>query len=210
MNATKPTPRVKLSFCRCGAQFQVETRGQKSCPDCIEARAIAEANKPPTICRHCGELKHDCRFRICPDCKAAKEQEKEAKHAAKRPLQCKTCGELSLDTYRGKCFACHSAARELRQAEIKEERKRERQERYEAERAERRAQEPEPEAETDPLILQAYEAISMLLGVITERREELQASAVADAQELPLEQQPHDDQEAIDAAVALLLAELDI
>jgi cyanate lyase len=206
MNTTKSAPRVKVSFCRCGTQFQVETRGQKSCPACIEARAIAEANKPPIICRHCGEAKKDCKRRICPDCKAAKEQAE----AAKRPLQCKTCGELSLDTYRGKCSACHSAAWELRQAEMKEERKRERQERYEAERAARRAQEPEPVPETDPLILQAYEAISMLGNVIKERLKELRDEAAAVAQELPLEQRPHADQDAIDATAASILAGLDI
>jgi hypothetical protein len=144
MNTTKPSTRVKTSFCRCGSQFTVETRGQKSCPTCIEAKALAEANKPPVICRYCGEEKHDCRFRICPDCKAAKEAKEEAAKAA-RPLKaCKTCGELSRDLNRARvCYPCNRASWASRLEEDKERRRREKWERIDAQRQEKEEEQEE-------------------------------------------------------------------
>ncbi len=190
MNTTKPTKNVKVCFCRCGTQFQVETRGQRSCPGCIEAKAIAEANKPPVVCRHCGEAKEDCYHRVCADCKAAKVAAEEARRAARKPRTCKTCGDKSLTLSMGICGPCRDAAWMLRHEKEEQEEKR--------------------EPETDPIILKAYEAMSMLLAVITNRREELREEAAAALAALPPEQQPHADQAAIDAAVALILAGVDL
>ncbi len=83
-----------------------------------------------------------------------------------------------------------------------EERKRELRQRHEAQRVELELEEA---FENDPQIVRAYGTIAVLVAIIAERRQELRAEAA-----LPLEQQSHADQDAIDAAFAALLADLDL
>jgi hypothetical protein len=71
MNTTQPIKRVKV--CRCGQEFTVETRNQKSCPMCIEAKRAAEAAKPPKVCKRCGQSGNFVRHGICRPCKIAAE-----------------------------------------------------------------------------------------------------------------------------------------
>ena len=70
MDSQKPA-RVKV--CTCGQEFQVMTRGQRSCPACIELRKAYQAQhpRPIRICEDCGAESRECTRGLCPPCYAA-------------------------------------------------------------------------------------------------------------------------------------------
>jgi len=80
MNTEKP----KRKSCACGQEFTVETRNQRSCPACIEAREVYEAARPRPLrtCKECGAESRECQYKLCPTCLAADNAKREQENQA--------------------------------------------------------------------------------------------------------------------------------
>lgn len=79
MNSQKP---ARIKTCTCGKAFTVKARWQRSCEACIEARAAAEAARPPRLCCKCGKEFPRCHRRVCPECAKAQTEAYRARHQA--------------------------------------------------------------------------------------------------------------------------------
>jgi len=104
MNTTQPIKRIKT--CKCGQAFTIETRNQKSCPTCVEAKraamAAVEAARPPHLCRECGKEFERCNQWICPDCREVMNAAYRARCESECLDRCREPAEICIELYMAK------------------------------------------------------------------------------------------------------------
>lgn len=105
-------PYKRIGTCRCGATFEAKNRWQRSCEKCIEERNAYEASKPIPVCRHCGEQNAECRYNICPTCRAKRDAERAARWERRRQREFKKFGACPHHpnepaTHDGVCYKCN-------------------------------------------------------------------------------------------------------